>query len=80
MTTYVEIDPNVRVRDNWTFTREEWVLGPITVGANVRVVESEIGLIGNGRIEEYDEEQGLVYLSVDWESLRLGSPFNEENK
>lgn len=71
MITRVQIDPNIRVENNWTFAGEEDVLGPIIEGADVEVFEPEADLVGVGRIERYDPEYGLVYLSVDWPSIRL---------
>jgi len=65
----VEIDLNVRVRGNWTFTGIEDADGPVTVGDIVRVVEPESGLEGSGRVEEVDAERRLIFLSVDWASI-----------
>lgn len=67
--TRVEIDPNVRVRRNWTFVGTEDVDGPIEVGQVVEVFESESGVVGVGQIQEIDAERRIVYLSVEWRSL-----------
>lgn len=68
--TRVEIDLNVRVRGNWTFTGLEDADGPVEVGDIVQVFEPESGLEGHGRVEEVDEARQLIYLSVDWASVR----------
>lgn len=72
--TRVEIDLNVRVRGNWTFSGVDDADGPIHVGDFVEVYEGETGACGSGRIEEIDYERGLIYLSVDWASIRLPEP------
>lgn len=68
--TRVEIDLNVRVRGNWTYTGLEDADGPVEVGDIVQVFEPESGLEGHGRVEEVDEARQLIYLSVDWASVR----------
>ena len=70
MITRIEIDPNIRVRGNGTFAGFEEVDGPLGVGLPVEVYEPEADIIGTGRITEIDVEKRLVYLSVDWASLR----------
>jgi hypothetical protein len=65
----VDIDLNVRVRGNQTFTGIEDVHGPIDVGDEVLVREPESGVRGNGRIVEIDHQRRVVYLDVDWPSL-----------
>jgi len=65
----VEIDLNVRVRGNWTFTGLEDADGPIAVGDVVQVFEPESGIEGPGRVEEVDLHRRLIFLSVDWASL-----------
>jgi hypothetical protein len=67
--TRVEIDLNVRVRGNWTFSGLEDADGPVEVGDIVEVYEVESGLVGPGRVEEVDEASHLIYLSVDWDAL-----------
>jgi hypothetical protein len=68
--TRVEIDLNVRVRGNWTFSGLEDADGPLVVGEIVEVYERESGFAGRGRVEEVDEQRRVVFLSVDWGSLR----------
>ena len=68
--TRVEIDLNVRVRGNDTFVGFGDVSGPIAVGESVEVFESESGVSGEGKVTEIDGDRELVYLSVDWSSLK----------
>jgi len=68
--TRVEIDLNVRVRGNDTFVGFEDLSGPVAVGEVVEVYESESGVAGEGRFTEIDGDRELVYLSVDWPSLK----------
>jgi hypothetical protein len=70
VTTTIMIDPNVRVRGNGTYAGLEDVRGNIAVGVEVEVFEPESDLVGQGRVTEIDVERRLVYLSVDWSSLR----------
>lgn len=70
MPTRVRIDLNVRVRGNGTYAGLEDVDGPLAVGDVVQVFEPESGLEGEGCVTEVDQETHLVYLTVDWESLR----------
>lgn len=65
-----EIDPNVRVKHNWTFTDFEDVYGVPAVGDKVMVFERESGLIGRGRVREVDTAKRLVYISVNWSKLK----------
>lgn len=67
--TRVEIDLNVRVRGNWTFSGMEDADGPVAVGDVVEAYEAESGLVGPGRVEDVDEARHLIYLSVDWDAL-----------
>ena len=77
--TRVEIDLNVRVRGNGTFVGFEDLSGPVAVGEIVEVYESESGVAGEGRVTEIDGDRELVYLSVDWPSLKEQSiPSHEE--
>jgi hypothetical protein len=69
VTTRIEIDLNVRVRGNGTYAGFEDVVGPLAVGDEVEVYESESGLLGKGRVAEIDTVGELVYLSVDWATL-----------
>ena len=68
--TRIEIDLNVRVRGNWTFSGLEDADGPVVVGDIVEVYERESGLAGPGRVEDVDEAARLIYLSGDWGTLR----------
>ena len=68
--TRVEIDLNVRVRGNDTFVGFDDLSGPVSVGELVEVYESESGVSGEGRVTEIDGDRELVYLSVDWPSLK----------
>lgn len=65
----VEIDLNVRTRGSWTFAGIEDADGPVAVGDEVTVFESETGISGPGRVEIVDLERRLIFLSVDWGSL-----------
>jgi hypothetical protein len=69
----VKIDLNIRVRRNWTFVGIEDVDGSIEVGQVVEVFESESGVVGVGQIQEIDVERQIVYLSVEWGSLKQPS-------
>lgn len=66
----VEIDPNVRVRGNQTFSGMENVYGPIAVGQAVQVFESEADIVGDAWVTDIDHKKKLVYLRVMWSSLR----------
>lgn len=68
--TRVEIDLNVRVRGNGTFVGFDDVSGPVAVGESVEVYESESGVAGDGRVTEIDGDRELIFLSVDWASLK----------
>jgi hypothetical protein len=71
MATRVSIDLNVRVRGRQTYAGYEDADGPLVVGENVEVYEAESGLVGQGRVVEVDEEKRLVFLAVDWGTLRF---------
>jgi len=74
----IAIDPNVRVRGNGTYAGFEDVQWALTglqvdglqVGDAVEVFERESDLTGEGRVTEIDGAKSLVYLSVDWSTLR----------
>ena len=70
MRTRIAIDPNVRVRQNETYAGFEDVDGLLQIGTTVEVWEPESGIAGHGRITEIDWDRALVYLSVEWASLR----------
>lgn len=69
--TRIEIDPNVRLRHDLTMSGFEDVQGEIKAGEWVDVYESESGLEGRGLVSWVDEGRRLVYLAVDWSSLRV---------
>ncbi len=73
----IAIDVNVRVRGNLTYSGFEDIDGePAVAGASVEVYEPESGLAGTGRVVELDVERELVYLEVDWASLRPALPID----
>lgn len=78
MSARVAIDLNVRVRGNDTYAGLEDVEGQISLGAAVEVYEPETGVIGQGRVNEIDLRRRLVYLSVEWNSIREPEPQPEE--
>lgn len=65
----VEIDPNVRVRGNQTFSTFEDCDRIPAVGEPVIVYESEAAIEGPAVVTGLDEGKRLVYLDVDWSSL-----------
>ena len=76
----VEIDTNVRIEGDQTYSSFEHVHDPHTapgdlmlwsVGEVVDVYEPESYLVGSGRIASWDDQYRIIYLAVDWESLRL---------
>ena len=79
--TWVDIDPNVRVRGNQTYAGFDDVRGMMMVNEAVEVREREAGLVGVARIVDLDKEAELIYLEVDWKSLRpsLGAPADSAN-
>ena len=72
--TRVEIDPNVRLSGEFTYSGFEDVTGPLVVGHRVEVFVSESGVAGRGRIVAVDGAKRLVYLIVDWPSLVRQEP------
>lgn len=69
--TRIAIDPNIRVRGNATFAGFEDVQGsPVHLGAIVEVFEPESGIVGIGEVVEIDEDRKLIFLAVDWASLK----------
>lgn len=72
MRATIIIDPNVRVEGGLTFSGFEDVdvLEALEGGASVRVREPEADLEGDGKVAWLDRERGLVYLQVDWATLR----------
>jgi hypothetical protein len=72
----VTIDPNVRVRDNQTYSGLEDVMGPIEVGQPVWAFEPECGVSWQARVAEIDHTKQLVFLDVDWS--RHSVPLNRK--
>jgi hypothetical protein len=74
VTIEIIIDPNVRVAGNRTYGGFEDVLGgfvgDLSPGDPVTVLEEESGVIGEATVYEINYEKQLVYLEVDWASLR----------
>lgn len=75
MTPRITIDPNVRVDHNRTYAGFEDVEGGETVnlGMTVEVVEPEANLVGRATVTDVDAERELIYLEVDWPSLKVPS-------
>jgi hypothetical protein len=77
MAVRIMIDPNVRVRGNQTYVDldSDVLSGDVPqVGTEVEVCEEEAGLVGRARVSEVNRLTGLVYLVVDWSSLRRVEP------
>lgn len=74
MTARVAIDLNVRVRGNETYAGFEDVDGGLAPGDLVEVYERETGLRGSARVTKVDNQRQLVFLAVDWPSLREHRP------
>lgn len=71
MTVVVIIDPNVRVSGNRTYAAFEDVRGGNAhINDHVRVQVDETDLIGDGIVSSLDWGSKLVYLEVDWSSIR----------
>jgi hypothetical protein len=70
MTARVAIDLNVRVRSDETYAGFEDVDGGLAPGDLVEVYERETGLRGSARVTKVDNKRQLVFLAVDWPSLR----------
>jgi len=64
-----EIDPNVRVRGNQTFTTFSCCDRVPLPGEHVTVYEPESGVEGPAVVTDVDDTKRLVYLKVDWERL-----------
>ena len=71
----IEIDPNVRIGKNLTYAGFEDITGArpsdLPRGTEVAVFESESGLHGTAEVAGRDIWRHLIYLKVDWRSLRL---------
>jgi hypothetical protein len=70
----VEINPNIRAGANGTVACFEDIYGLNPAGMHpgdkVRVLEPKSGLEGTATVSWLDFEKELVYLRVDWPSLR----------
>lgn len=64
-----EVDPNVRVRGNQTFTRFADCDRVPAIGEHVIVFESEADIEGPAMCTGLDEGKQLIYLDVDWARL-----------
>lgn len=74
MSIEIVIDPNVRVEGNRTYAGFEDVLGgfvsDLVPGMPVTVVEEETDVVGEATVHSVDRARQLVYLTVEWSSLR----------
>jgi hypothetical protein len=71
--TRVAIDLNIRIRGNGTYTGLEDVDGLAVAGEPVEVYEPESGVSGIGCITEVDAVKRIVFLQVNWASLKAPS-------
>ncbi|WP_041369305.1 hypothetical protein [Nakamurella multipartita] len=65
-----QIDLNARTPDGLTPVPTELVTSGAEAGMVVRVLEPEDDIAGIGRIECADRDAELVYIRVDWGSIR----------
>ncbi|OZC84491.1 hypothetical protein CH282_15250 [Rhodococcus sp. 06-418-1B] len=77
MSATLAIDPNVRVEANETYAGFEDLLdgsmADLSPGAHVVVREPESNLVGDGTVSSVDYLRQLIYISIDWKTLRLDS-------
>ncbi len=67
----IEIDLNVRVRNDETFSAFRHIHGAVpSEGDLVDVIEPECGLGGSAVVTEVNYVKGIIYLAVEWASLR----------
>lgn len=71
-TARVAIDLNIRVRGNQTYAGYEDVEGVVMSGSLVEVWEPESEIAGVGIVTSVDARTRLVYLAVDWTSMKPG--------
>lgn len=71
--TSAEIDINTRKRGNGSFTAFEDIDGPVAIGATIQVFDPNANVEGRAVVTEINAEHGIVFLSVDWSSLRQRS-------
>jgi hypothetical protein len=78
MSMEIVIDPNVRVEGNRTYAGFEDVLGgfvsDLHPGGHVTVVEEESDVVGDATVYSVDIGRQLIYLTVQWQTLRPRSP------
>lgn len=67
----VEIDPNIRVHGQLTYTGFEDCSEPVYENEIVEVYESEAGLHGQGTVWGVDADKEIVYIYVDWKRLTV---------
>lgn len=72
----VLIDPNVRIKHNWTYASTKDVYGgTVSKGDEVTVFESESGLVGPGLIREFRTfdtgDHALIYIQVNWAECHI---------
>ena len=74
MSVEIVIDPNVRVEGGRTYAGFEDVVGgfvgDLRPDMPVTVAEEEADLIGEATIHSIDRDRQLIYLTVEWSSLR----------
>jgi hypothetical protein len=74
MSIEIVIDPNVRTSRNRTYAGFEDVRGgfidDLLNGDAVTVVEEESDVIGEAFVDEINEQKQLIYLNVQWSTLR----------
>ena len=69
----IDIDPNVRVYNNETYSGYEDIHGDFPrVGDAVTVREPESNVVGSAIVTSMRDADQLIYLKVDWPSLRQG--------
>jgi hypothetical protein len=68
----IEIDPNIRVEGNNTYSAfRNFHTNLVAIpGEIVLVVETESGLYGIAQVIRVDYTKNLVYLRVDWHKLQ----------
>ncbi len=66
----IEIDLNVRVRNDETFSAFRHIHGVVpSEGDVVVVIEPECGLGGSAVVTKVDHAKGIIYLAVEWANL-----------
>lgn len=67
VTVRIAIDLNVRGGNSAPLTAAD---GLVSVGDEVLAVEPFDGIVADATVVDLDDEQGMVYLAVDWGTLR----------